>query len=125
MKVHRGPMTDDSWNRTELVDNQDLSKTKPWIKTKSIEANITKEGLERQSVAHIEFSERDVLALHRALVQGLARRAQEADRLEDRASSLMEALRLVVAQVDGFRLVGWEEALSQIRNIARSALKEP
>ncbi|ODV42743.1 hypothetical protein AWV79_24285 [Cupriavidus sp. UYMMa02A] len=78
-------MTDDSWSRTELVDNQDLSKTKPWIKTKSIEANITKEGLQRQSVAHIEFNEQDILALHQALVQGLARRAHEADRLEGRA----------------------------------------
>lgn len=125
MKVYRGPESKDFFDGShELVDTRDLSKeTGSWTSQKLIKVNISKESYERQSVAHINIEERDVIALHQGLLSGLHEKARKSDTLNEEVKVLRAALEKIKNKTF-FTEGKQEEVFKEIRTLATSALKE-
>ena len=80
MKVYRGPTTTNFDHEShQVVDEIDLVKDlKPWTGSKLIPAKLSKsKGVERSSIAHIELTSEDIIALHSSLMQGLQEKEKE------------------------------------------------
>ena len=94
MKIYRGPsskpFTDESH---ELVSTTDLAKvTKLWHDSIVFQANITKEPIERQSLAHVVLNSADVLTLHSTLLTGLLARSANLEKLERKVEKVKNNL---------------------------------
>lgn len=125
MKIYKGPSTKDFGDdQHELVDRKDLSDTTPWTESKLITANMTKDHIERQSIAHILIDENDVLALHQGLVKGLMREAKSADELRRKVNSLTDALTEVRKVARLRNMNGTDEALAKVVEIVDAAVNE-
>jgi hypothetical protein len=107
MNIWRGPSAKEFHDQShEKVASVDLSKVVPSRhSTVVVKANITKDGYERQAVAHVEFSKDDPLALHTSILEGLFDRSAELDAAKQRISKLEGVLQEVahisfMAQLD-------------------------
>ncbi|MDB5825663.1 MAG: hypothetical protein JWR21_4367 [Herminiimonas sp.] len=124
MKIYKGPstkgFTDDAH---EKVDEKNLSSDEvPWVGTRRVQVNMTKDHWERRSVANVVFDEGDVMSLHKTLINGWQQRAQTADTLAKEVLVLQEALRHVhlVASLAG--ITSHENPYAEIIDIVDSAL---
>jgi hypothetical protein len=94
MKIYRGPSTktlDDSSH--ELVSSIDTERSATFVNGSVVLiANVTKEPIERQAVAHLELDSDDVLALQRRMLTGLLARSAELDRLKERTAAASKEL---------------------------------
>ncbi len=94
MKIFRGPSTKDFSDEShEEVSSINLSETlPPWDTVVRVRANITKDAIERQAVAHVEFTRDDLFDLHSRFLEGLIAKADEYDDAYKRVVELMSAL---------------------------------
>lgn len=125
MRIFRGPSTKDlSDDSHEEVASINLSEVlPPWDSAVHVRANITKDAIERQAVAHVEFTRDDLLALHGRFVEGLITRADEYDGAYKRVIELTVAL----MRISHYRSdVNSRDALGLVQemiDIAEKALK--
>lgn len=126
MKIYRGPESKDfSDHSHELVDNRDLSsESGAWTSQKKIKVNITKDVNTRQSVAHINFEEADIIALHQGLVSGLYEKAKKTELLENEINILKSTLEKIKNKATFAAITSnTNAALNEIKNLAESALR--
>lgn len=82
MKVYRGPKSADfSADAHQLVDAPEIKRQMSlWHDQVLIRADLSKDAQERFSVAHIALDASDVMAMHSALIAGLASRSANLDK---------------------------------------------
>jgi hypothetical protein len=94
MKIYRGPSSKPFSDEShELVYTTDLAKvTKLWHDSVVFQANITKEPVERQSLAHVVLNSEDVLTLHSTLITGLLARSANLEKMERKIDKVKQNL---------------------------------
>lgn len=82
MKIYRGPKsTGFSADTHQLVDSPEIKRQLSlWHDQVMIRADLSKNAEERFSVAHIALDAADVMAMHSALIAGLATRSANLDK---------------------------------------------
>lgn len=126
MKIYRGPSSKDlSDDSHEQVDEQDLSNSKEkWVGSKKFKVNITKNILARQSVAHVELMDKDILSLHQGLISGIYDKALQVDWLTIKVKYYESALEKILTKIklNTFK-VKPDETIQLIKDIAEECLK--
>jgi hypothetical protein len=124
MKIYRGPSQKDFSDDThQKVSEVDLSADySPWTERRLFRGNITKDGFERKAVTHVELGEADIIALHRGLVEGLQRQAEQTKTLQLSVKSLREALEEIQRIILLASHHGEAEAIAKIKTRTERAL---
>lgn len=97
MKVYRGPKSADfSADAHQLVDSPEIKRQMSlWHDQVLIRADLSKEAQERFSVAHIALDASDVMAMHSALIAGLATRSANLDKLRKHVEEARKHLQVL------------------------------
>jgi hypothetical protein len=73
MKIYRGPSTKPFYDESHqlVAEISVLNDNEPWTGTKILKANVSKEAVERQAVVNIAVDEKEILHLHKVLLESL------------------------------------------------------
>jgi hypothetical protein len=102
MKIFRGPSTKPLHDEShELVSTINVKQSASYINgTVVVLANVTKEPLERQAVAHIQFEDEDIFALHQRYIAGLVAKASALEEAKVRMSKASKRLYALFESID-------------------------
>lgn len=126
MKIYRGPSSKDlSDDAHELVARANIKELlSAWHETAVIRANISKDAVERQAVAHVIIDVNDTLALHTRLLEGLLVRSANLDKAEARLANIVRTLNRIyeICELHEEELGDW--AYNEILGLIGAALHE-
>lgn len=108
----------------ELVDKRDIQNVKPWTSTFSIQVNITKDPVERQSVATLQFTESDIDVLYQALVKGRENQSQTLEAVRRENEFLEDALDKIKRLALLAQIKDKNDSFAKIVGITKDALGE-
>lgn len=105
MKVYRGPKSADfSADAHQLVDAPEIKRQMSlWHDQVLIRADLSKDAQERFSVAHIALDASDVMAMHSALIAGLASRSANLDKARKHVDEAKKHLYILFNALDDYR----------------------
>ncbi len=102
MKIFRGPSTKPIQDEAhELVATVNIRQSASYIDGKVVVlANVTKEPLERQAVAHIQFDSDDIFALHQRYIAGLVAKASSLEEAKAKMAKASKRLYALFESID-------------------------